>query len=107
MDPTWAPQLANAREAAAAMLDPAATQPRYDRPAVTFGRYQIVSIAHLDTVRTILMDWPTLDIGVIDLADPKPLDLTTIPPHLQEFYHQCEANIHGRSKIHLGRAVAL
>ncbi|MGV9567785.1 zeta toxin family protein [Streptomyces sp. NPDC003480] len=53
MAPEWEPRLQRALEFAAPLLHPEADAgPTTDRPAVTFGRYQIVSIAHLDTVRS-------------------------------------------------------
>jgi hypothetical protein len=63
--------------AAAPLLDRTApTRPWRHREAVTFGRYQVVSIAHLDTVRTILRQWPTVTVGVLDpdLGPGGPLD---------------------------------
>jgi UDP-N-acetylglucosamine kinase len=91
MTPQWKGSLDSAREAAQHLLDPSAGVPRYDKPAVTFGRYQIVSIAHLDTIRTILLDWPTVEIGVLDL-DSRPAGPLAVPPHLRDFYQGCEAN---------------
>lgn len=92
MAPEWEPRLQRALEFAAPLLHPDADAgPITDRPAVTFGRYQIVSIAHLDTVRTILRDFPSLEIGVLDL-DARPAQMPTIPDHLRDFYAGCEAN---------------
>ncbi|MGA3539014.1 zeta toxin family protein [Micromonosporaceae bacterium DT194] len=92
MTPDWRHLLHEARVRAEPLLDPTAETPRHDKPAVTFGRYQIVSIAHLDTVRTILMDWPTLEVGVLDL-EHLPNQRAEIPEHLQQFYRDCEANV--------------
>ncbi len=92
MHPSFHSALAAASAAAEPLLHPGAATPRRDRPAVTFGRYQIVSIAHLDTIRTILMDWPTVEIGILDL-DTRPHGVVPIPPHLEEFYRDCEANV--------------
>ena len=91
MAPDWRRALASVREAAAPLLHPSAGVPSHDKPAVTFGRYQIVSIAHLDTIRTILLDWPTVAIGVLDLGS-RPARLPVVPEHLQGFYRGCEAN---------------
>lgn len=92
MAPAWEPRLQRALEFAGPLLHPDADAgPIADRPAVTFGRYQIVSIAHLDTVRTILRDFPSLEIGVLDLQ-ARPEQMPTIPEHLREFYAGCEAN---------------
>lgn len=92
MAPEWEPRLQRALEFAAPLLHPEADAgPAADRPAVTFGRYQIVSIAHLDTVRTILRDFPSLEIGVLDL-DARPQTSPPIPEHLRDFYAGCEAN---------------
>jgi UDP-N-acetylglucosamine kinase len=87
----WEGSLAAVRDLATPLLHPEAGVPTHDKPAVTFGRYQIVSIAHLDTVRTILMDWPTVEVGVLDL-DARPATAPIIPEHLQAFYDGCEAN---------------
>ncbi|UUY52316.1 zeta toxin family protein (plasmid) [Streptomyces yangpuensis] len=92
MAPEWEPRLQRALEFAAPLLHPDADAgPITDRPAVTFGRYQIVSIAHLDTVRTILRDFPSLEIGVLDL-EARPEQMPPVPEHLREFYAGCEAN---------------
>jgi hypothetical protein len=77
MDPTWGPELDRALQAGEPLLNPAAPRrPWRNREAVTFGRYQLVSIAHLDTVRTILRQWPTVTVGVLDptLGPGGPLD---------------------------------
>jgi hypothetical protein len=88
----WEPRLQRALGFAAPLLHPDADAgPITDRPAVTFGRYQIVSIAHLDTVRTILRDFPSLEIGVIDLQ-ARPERMPHVPDHLRDFYDGCEAN---------------
>lgn len=91
MAPEWRHALTDAGIAALPFLDPAASQPRHTAPAVTFGRYQIVSIAHLDTIRTILRDWPSVEIGVLDLDTP-PAPGLVVPEHLAEFYRDCDAN---------------
>ncbi|MEW2417544.1 zeta toxin family protein [Streptomyces sp. NPDC046866] len=92
MAPEWEPRLQRALEFAAPLLHPdAGAGPIADRPAVTFGRYQIVSIAHLDTVRTILRDFPSLELGVLDL-EARPDQMPHIPEHLRDFYAGCEAN---------------
>jgi hypothetical protein len=92
MSPEWEPRLQRALEFAAPLLHPEADAgPITDRPAVTFGRYQIVSIAHLDTVRTILRDFPSLEIGVLDL-EARPEQMPHVPEHLRDFYDGCEAN---------------
>ncbi|MGW8879564.1 zeta toxin family protein [Streptomyces mirabilis] len=92
MAPEWEPRLQRALELAAPLLHPSAEAgPITDRPAVTFGRYQIVSIAHLDTVRTILRDFPSLEIGVLDL-EARPERMPHVPEHLRDFYDGCEAN---------------
>lgn len=91
MEQRWSAPLEHARDAAHSLLHPEAEAPRHTRPAVTFGRYQIVSIAHLDTIRTILLDWPKVEIGILDL-DRRPLTPPDIPAHLAEFYADCEAN---------------
>ncbi|MFE2684505.1 zeta toxin family protein [Streptomyces mirabilis] len=92
MDPQWEPRLERALELAAPLLHPEADAgPIADRPAVTFGRYQIVSIAHLDTVRTILRDFPSLEIGVLDL-EARPERMPNVPDHLRDFYNGCETN---------------
>jgi Zeta toxin len=87
----WIPELDRARDAAAPYLHPDAGVPAYSQPAVTFGRYQIVSIAHLDTIRTMLMDWPSVEIGVLDM-NAQPATPVPVPDHLREFYQECEAN---------------
>ncbi|MER6121767.1 zeta toxin family protein [Streptomyces sp. NPDC001795] len=92
MAPEWEPRLQRALELAAPLLHPEADAgPITDRPAATFGRYQIVSIAHLDTVRTILRDFPSLEIGVLDL-EARPERMPHVPEHLRDFYDGCEAN---------------
>ena len=92
MEQRWASLLERARHAAQGLLHPEAEAPRHTRPAVTFGRYQIVSIAHLDTIRTILLEWPKVEIGILDLRPERPPTPPEIPTHLAEFYADCEAN---------------
>lgn len=89
--PEWRPALKRISDAAEPLLHESAGIPSHDTPAVTFGRYQIVSIAHLDTIRTILLDWPTVEVGVLDL-DPRPAHPPNVPAHLRDFYQGCEAN---------------
>lgn len=72
MAPEWEPRLQRALEFAAPLLHPEADAgPAADRPAVTFGRYQIVSIAHLEA---------------------RPQTPPPIPEHLRDFQAGCEAN---------------
>ncbi|HEX5995462.1 MAG TPA: hypothetical protein VFY84_10010, partial [Jiangellales bacterium] len=62
----------------ALLLDRTApTWPWRHREAVTFGRYQVVSIAHLDTVRTILRQWPTVTVR---RPGPRPRAERAAPP---------------------------
>jgi len=90
MAPQWASRLEATRVAATPFLHPDAETPAHDKTAVTYGRYQLVSIAHLDTVRTILQDWPRAVVGLIELGS------TAAPPpvadHLREYYRQSEAS---------------
>lgn len=77
MDSTWGRELDRALQAAEPLLNSSAPQhPWRNRAAVTFGRYQLVSVAHLDTIRTILRQWPTVTVGVLDpaLGPGGPLD---------------------------------
>jgi hypothetical protein len=71
MHPFFHGPLAAASAATEPLPHPDAATPRRNRPAVTFGRYQIVSIAHLDTIRTILMDWPTV-VGSCPRSSERP-----------------------------------
>jgi nicotinamide mononucleotide adenylyltransferase len=92
MDPAWAPRLATVLAEARPLLHPAAGHgPSHQKTAVTYGRYQLVSIAHLDTVRTILRDWPRVVVGVIDL-NAAPAEPMTVPEHLRSYYAVSEAN---------------
>ncbi|MEO3822767.1 zeta toxin family protein [Actinomadura sp. B10D3] len=92
MTPEWRDLVHSTMSTAEPLLAPEArTGPVHDKNAVTFGRYQLVSIAHLDTVRAIAMDWPKVTVGVIDI-DAQPSEALAVPPHLEDFYRDCDAN---------------
>jgi hypothetical protein len=91
-EPRWHPILDKARGESTGLLADGSEDPVRSRPAVTFGRYQIVSIAHLDTIRTILLDWPTVEIGVLDLQAGTPATPIDVPEHMVEFYRDSDAN---------------
>ena len=87
MAPQWQAALRHAHAAATPLLHPEAGRgPSHTREAVTYGRYQIVSIAHLDTIRTMLRDWPKVTIGVIDMDARPRVTPPEAPASLAEFY---------------------
>lgn len=92
MAPSWHAPLASALLAAGPLLHPDALAPSmHDTTAITYGRYQMVSIAHLDTVRTMLQQWPRVVVGVLDLSAPEPTP-RAVPEHLRDFYKVAAAN---------------
>jgi hypothetical protein len=61
--------------------------------AVTFGRYQMVTVAHLSTVTAILDQWAHVSIGVLILTDVTSDDPSTSgDPGMADFYRDCAAN---------------
>ena len=57
--------------------------------AVTFGRYNLVTNAHLNTVKTILREWQYLTIGVIDLTFQSPVQKNN---EWRYFLEMCDKN---------------
>ena len=76
MEPGWQTHLDEAYTAARPYFHPDAPTGPTRAHAVTFGRYQVVSVAHLDTVRTMLRQWREVTVGVLDptLGPGGPLD---------------------------------
>ncbi|MGY1946326.1 zeta toxin family protein [Nocardia asiatica] len=64
--------LGRARELVRPRLWPTAERPRSQLSAVTFDRFQVVTIADLDTVATMLQNFPRLTIGILNLRPPLP-----------------------------------
>lgn len=92
MEPTWADHLREIRSSASNLLHPeAGAGPTTDRSALTWGRYQIVSIMHLDNIRTILRNWTKVTICVLDL-DQGPTIPARIPKELSDFYSRVKVN---------------
>ncbi|MGW5220935.1 hypothetical protein ACWEQA_24010 [Nocardia sp. NPDC004085] len=64
--------LEHAGELVRPRLWPTAERPRSQLSAVTFDRFQVVTIADLDTVATMLQSFPRLTIGILNLRPPLP-----------------------------------
>ncbi|MBF6341633.1 zeta toxin family protein [Nocardia abscessus] len=64
--------LDHARELVRPRLWPTAERPRSPLSAVTFDRFQVVTVADLDTVATMLQSYPRLTIGILNLRPPLP-----------------------------------
>ena len=62
-----------------------------NKKAVTFGRYMLVSYAHLSTVQTILEKWDHLTIGILR-NDIKPDKASSLFQNNKLFYQLCEKN---------------
>ncbi|EOO05592.1 hypothetical protein JDS76_27875 [Bacillus cereus] len=59
------------------------------KQAITFGRYNMLTNAHLSTVSEILTKWDKLTIGVYDFNIKRPLNLNE---KWNEFYSMCDKN---------------
>ena len=57
--------------------------------AITFGRYNIVTNAHLNTLEKILEKWPTVVIGIVAPTKKKNFHMD---PSLANFYLECDKN---------------
>ncbi|WP_280309848.1 zeta toxin family protein [Nocardia abscessus] len=81
--------LDNARELVRPLLWPTAERLRSNLSAVTFDRYQLVTVADLDTVVTMLQDYPRVTIGILNLRPPLPPP-PTLPTELIRAHHELE-----------------
>lgn len=87
LDAKLLPGLRRARQAAEPRLFAAALELHSDRPAVTWGHYQPVTISDMDTVVQMLQYRPHVTIGVLDF-DQQPAQSEQPSPEHAHFYEE-------------------